>query len=38
MAMTSQTKTHRHDQYVVNAPPINGPSAIAIAPAAATSP
>ena len=35
---TSPAKTHRHDAYVVKNPPISGPSAAAIAPAAATSP
>ena len=35
---TSPANTHRHEAYVVNAPPISGPNAAAIAPAAATSP
>ena len=35
---TSPAKTHRHEKYVVKNPPISGPVAMAIAPAAATSP
>src|SRR3954462_13053183 len=35
---TSPANTHRQEAYVVNAPPTNGPSAAAIAPAAATRP
>ena len=35
---TSPAKTHRHDAYVVASPPINGPTATAIAPAAPTRP
>ena len=35
---TSPANTHRHDAYVVRSPPISGPTAIAIAPAAATRP
>ena len=31
---TSPANTHRHDAYVVASPPISGPTAIAIAPAA----
>ena len=34
---TSPANTHRHEAYVVE-PPISGPTAIAIAPAAPTSP
>ncbi len=36
--ITSPAKTHRHDAYVVARPPISGPTAIAIAPAAPTRP
>ncbi len=36
--MTSPAKTQRHDAYVVNRPPISGPSATAMAPADATRP
>ena len=35
---TSPAKTQRHEKYVVQKPPISGPTATAIAPAAATSP
>ncbi len=35
---TSPAKTQRQEKYVVKKPPISGPSATAIAPAAATSP
>ncbi len=35
---TSPTKTHRHEAKVVTAPPMSGPAATAIAPAAATIP
>ena len=35
---TSPANTHRHEKYVVQKPPISGPTATAIAPAAATSP
>jgi hypothetical protein len=35
---TSPANTHRHDAYVVATPPISGPTAIAIAPAAPTRP
>ena len=35
---TSPANTHRHDAYVVNSPPINGPAATAMAPAEATRP
>ena len=35
---TSPANTHRHDAYVVASPPINGPTAIAMAPAAPTRP
>ena len=35
---TSPAKTQRHEKYVVQKPPINGPTATAIAPAAATIP
>ena len=35
---TSPAKTHRHEKYVVQNPPISGPIATATAPAAATSP
>jgi hypothetical protein len=35
---TSPANTHRHDAYVVASPPISGPTAIAIAPAAPTRP
>ncbi len=35
---TSPTKTHRHDANVVTAPPMSGPAATAIAPAAAIIP
>ena len=35
---TSPANTHRHEKYVVQKPPINGPTATAIAPAAATRP
>src|SRR6185312_16110204 len=35
---TSPANTQRHEKYVVQKPPINGPSATATAPAAATSP
>ena len=35
---TSPTKTQRHDAKVVTAPPMSGPTAIAIAPAAAIIP
>ena len=38
MTSTSPTNTYRHDQYVVNSPPINGPMATAIAPPAITMP
>lgn len=31
-------KTHRQEKYVVARPPMSGPTAIATAPAAATSP
>ena len=36
--MTSPAKTHRHERYVVTSPPMSGPAATAIAPAAATRP
>jgi hypothetical protein len=36
--MTSPANTHRQDAYVVASPPISGPTAIAIAPAAPTRP
>src|SRR4051812_17457617 len=36
--ITSPAKTHRHEKYVVQKPPISGPTATAIAPAAATMP
>ena len=36
--ITSPANTHRHEAYVVARPPISGPTAIAIAPAAATRP
>ena len=35
---TSPANTQRHEKYVVQKPPISGPTATAIAPAAATSP
>src|SRR5262245_61292781 len=35
---TSLANTNRHDRYVVNRPPINGPAATATAPAAAIKP
>ena len=35
---TSPTNTYRHEANVVTAPPIRGPAATAIAPAAATRP
>src|SRR5262245_26595653 len=35
---TSPANTHRHDAYVVNRPPMSGPTATAIAPADATNP
>ena len=35
---TSPTKTHRQEKYVVAMPPISGPTATAIAPAAITNP
>jgi hypothetical protein len=35
---TSPAKTQRHEKYVVQKPPISGPTATATAPAAATSP
>ena len=35
---TSPANTHRHEAYVVARPPIKGPTAIAIAPAAPTNP
>ena len=35
---TSPANTHRHEAYVVASPPISGPTAIAIAPAAPTNP
>ncbi len=35
---TSPTNTHRHEANVVTAPPISGPAATAMAPAAAISP
>ena len=35
---TSPANTHRHEAYVVARPPISGPTAIAIAPAAPTRP
>jgi len=35
---TSPTKTHRQENRVVTAPPISGPTATAMAPAAATEP
>ena len=35
---TSPAKTQRHEKYVVKKPPISGPTATAIAPAAATRP
>ena len=35
---TSPAKTQRHEKYVVQNPPISGPTATAIAPAAATRP
>ena len=35
---TSPAKTHRQEKYVVQKPPISGPTATATAPAAATSP
>ena len=36
--ITSPAKTHRQEKYVVQKPPISGPTATAIAPAAATRP
>ena len=36
--ITSPAKTHRQDAYSVARPPISGPTAIAIAPAAPTRP
>ena len=36
--ITSPTKTYRHDQYVVNKPPMSGPTATATAPPTATIP
>ena len=35
---TSPAKTQRHEAYVVNTPPMSGPTATAIAPKAATMP
>ena len=35
---TSPANTQRHEAYVVSRPPMSGPAATAIAPAAATSP
>ena len=35
---TSPTKTHRHEAKVVTAPPMRGPAATAMAPAAAIRP
>ena len=35
---TSPANTQRQDAYVVSRPPINGPTATAMAPAAATMP
>jgi hypothetical protein len=35
---TSPANTHRHEKYVVKKPPMSGPTATAIAPAAATMP
>ena len=35
---TSPTNTHLHEAYVVASPPMSGPTAIAMAPAAPTSP
>ena len=35
---TSPANTYRQDAYVVKSPPMSGPAATAIAPAAATSP
>jgi hypothetical protein len=36
--MTSPANTHRHEKEVVAKPPIRGPTATAMAPAAMTSP